>query len=569
MLKRLYIKNYALLKEITVQFERGLNIITGETGAGKSIIMEALTAILGERIDSDVIGKGDDKVIIEGEFQIPQIPQLQELLRENDIPVFDKDIIIRREMSPSGRTRAYVNDQPTSVPVLEKVGDLLVDLHGQHEHQSLLHIDTHCTYLDAFGQLHSLAQEVKTLYSGLLILEKNLQEQRDQEKNLRDMVESYKYQLEEIKAFNPQPDEDKELEQEERILKNAEFLYEKSANVYSELYDSDGAIIDRLGAAISTLEDLGGIDSQFGSLKDECISAKLSLDEIASSLQRYISHISFNPARLESIRLRISHLNGLKKKYGGTIENILKHKSECENKINQVTNYNLEIENLENEIISQRKLLGDKSIELSQRRKESATVLAEKITNQLSKLGMGRAEFRVSIQHKIAENDTWIELNQNKYQVNESGIDFVEFQVNTNPGEGFKPLVKIASGGEISRIMLALKTALSEVDLVPVLVFDEIDNGISGRIAQSVGKSLKELSVRPQVIAITHLPQIASVADHHYYVEKTIEYDSTVTTIRKLQENERVEHIARLLGGERVTEAHLKSAADLITEGKE
>lgn len=568
MLKRLYAKNYALLKEITVEFDTGLNIITGETGAGKSIIVGALSAILGEKVDTAVVRTGDEKVILEGEFEFGSISKLNEFLADNELPESDDLVILRREVFPSGRSRAFVNDQPTTTAVLEKVGEMLVDLHGQHEHQSLLRVETHCAYLDAFGRLQSQVSEVGRSFTKLQELKKRLQDLRQQERNLRDMSELYGFQLREIEAIDPQPGEDEELEREERILKNAELLHEKTSSLYSDLYDGEGAVLDRLVHAIAILDELGSIDKKFEPLRAESKAAQISLDEVASSLQRYIADISFDSARLEEIRVRLGLLNGLKKKYGGSIEAILTHKSACEHNISRAKNFDAEIEELSQQVDAERKCLAEQCSALSERRGICAEELEAKISAQLAVLGMAKAIIRISIQQKLAEDGIWIEHEGKRVQATPTGMDFVEFEISANPGESLKPLAKIASGGEISRVMLALKSVLSEVDNVPVLVFDEIDIGISGRIAQSVGRSLRTLSSRPQVICITHLPQIASMADHHFFVEKTIHDHTTSTTIRRLNEDECVEQIARLLGGERVTEAHLKSAADLIAEGR-
>lgn len=568
MLKRLYAKNYALLKEITVEFNRGLNIITGETGAGKSIIVGALGAILGEKIDTDTIRPSDEKVILEGEFEVGSYPKLNELLAVHELPDSNKQITLRREVSQTGRSRAFVNDQPTTTAVLEKVGELLVDLHGQHEHQSLLRVETHCSYLDAFGQLQSLVVKVSESYARLVEIERKLKDLRHKEQHLREMKELYGFQLREIEAINPQLDEDDKLEHEERKLKNAELLYQKSSTLYSELYDNETAILDRLSNSISILRELELIDDHFKPLTSEAQSAQISLDEVASSLQRYITDISFDSERLEEIRIRLNQLNGLKKKYGGSIKTILNHKSECERNITLATNFNLEIDDLTQHLAEERKRLSKKCVELSGKRNALALELEKRISEHLSELGMQKTQIRVSVRQRAAENGTWIELDKDHVQVTPAGIDHVEFEISANPGESLKPLAKIASGGEISRVMLALKSVLAKVDKVPVLVFDEIDIGISGRIAQSVGKSLRVLSSRPQVICITHLAQIASMADYHYYVEKRIKDQTTTTSIRKLDDEEHVQQIARLLGGENVTEAHLKGATDLIAEGR-
>lgn len=570
MLKSLSIKNYALIESIDIDFESGLNILTGETGAGKSIIIDALGLILGDRASAEVVRKGSEKAIVEGFMGVSKNRRVREVLEQNAIDPQD-DVILRREVSAKGQSRCFVNDTPVTLAVLKELGDYLVDLHGQHEHQSLLRSETHIGLLDEYGNLEGMIQEYRTSYDRLTGLFASLRELTQKEKELKEKRELYEFQIKEIDAVDPRAHEEQDLENALRILENSEKLFEATSKLYNLLYDGEQAIYDSLVKARNQLEDLAEIDNAFVEAKEECASAATIIGELTKFIQSYNSKIEFNPEQLEQIRERLGHLALLKKRYGGSIEAVIEHREKIGKEFAIAENFEVEIKKLQEYIDSERKVCSAAAQRLSAKRRELVGKISASVCEELAKLGIASARFDIQIQNRtLAKMDgqpahAYVKLGRDYFEATPLGIDIVEFYLSTNSGEDVKPLVKVASGGEVSRIMLALKSILAKADRLPLLVFDEIDVGISGRIAQAVGKSLKSLSEFHQVIAITHLPQIAGLADCHFAVEKKEARQRTSSTIRKLTDEERVREVARLLSGEDVTESGLSGARELMT----
>ncbi|MCX6120611.1 MAG: DNA repair protein RecN [Ignavibacteriales bacterium] len=582
MLKSLTIRNYALIESVEIEFESGLNILTGETGAGKSIIIDALSLILGDRASSDVVRKGSDKAIVEGIFGMAENEKVKALLKQNEIEL-QEDFILRREVSMKGQSRCFVNDSPVSLTVLKEIGDHLVDLHGQHEHQSLLRPETHIGLLDEFGSLDTLVDEYRESYDRLTVLFTELRALSLKEKELREKRDLYEFQIKEIDAVDPRSGEEGDLENELRILENSEKLYEATSQLYQSLYEGETArqssentggqsVYDLLLKARNQLEDLAAIDTTFEDIKNECASAAAIVGELTKFIQSYNSKIEFNPERLEQIRERLGQITLLKKKYGGSLDGVIEHREKIGKEFAMAENFESEIRKLNEYIELERKSCSAAAQRLSTKRRELVSKISKSVCTELAKLGIANAQFDVKIDNRVLgkldgkANSAYVKLGRELYDATQSGIDVVEFYLSTNVGEDLKPLAKVASGGEISRIMLALKTILAKADRLPLLVFDEIDVGISGRIAQAVGKSMKSLSQFHQVIAITHLPQIAGFADCHFVVEKSEKKQRTSSTIRKLEEEERIQEVARLLSGEEVTETSLNGARELIAK---
>lgn len=571
MLKSFYVKNYALIDELRVEFGSGLNIITGETGAGKSILIDAMSLMLGERATTEVIRRGEEKAIVEGIVGMTEQKTLRALLAERDIDA-DDELILRREISTRGQSRCFINDSPVPVSVLKEVGDLLVDLHGQHEHQSLLRMETHIDFLDDFGGLDGLVKEFREAYDTLKKLFAEREELSQQEKQLKERRDLYEFQMKEIDAVSPLPGEEEALESELRILENAEKLFETTSRLYQTLYEGEQALYDQLVLVRNQLEDLAAIDKSFEEAKKECASVVAVISEVTKFIQSYNSKIEFNPERLEQIRERLGRLSLLKKKYGGSVDSIIQHREKIGAEFALAENFEKEIAKLNERIEQARKECSDVAQRLSTKRQELVPRINKSVAGELAKLGIANAKFDVVITNtpvgkengEEARQKAFVKLGREFYEATPKGIDAVEFFLSTNIGEDPKPLAKVASGGEISRIMLALKTILAKSERLPLLIFDEIDVGVSGRIAQAVGKSLKALSQFHQVIAITHLPQIAGLADHHFVVEKVEEKKRTTTRIRKLSDEERVEEVARLMSGAEVTEAGLEGARELM-----
>lgn len=565
MLKTLYIKNFALIDELTIEFGSGLNIITGETGAGKSILLGALGMVLGERASTDVIRKGEDKAIIEAIIDVTNNKRVATLLKENEIDTGD-EVILRREISPKG-TRCFINDSPATLSLLHSIGELCIDLHGQHEHQSLLKVDSHIRLLDDAGGLGGLVEEYRALFVTLKQSKAQLEELGNKEKSLREKRTFYEFQLKEIDSVSPEPDEWDELQTEQKILENAERIFSSTNTLHEILYANDDSVHNRLVEARNILQDLARIDKSFADSANDAQTAQALVDEITKFVQRYNSRIDFNAERLEELRERLSALTTLKKKYGGTIADVLAYREKIAKEIELAENFEAEILKLEKRIRAQQDSLSNIAERLSQKRKETANRLSRAIVEELKKLGIpeGRLEVRFSA---TPDKDGDVLIGGVRYAANANGYDDVEFLISTNLGEDVKPLAKVASGGEISRVMLALKTVLAKSDRLPILVFDEIDTGVSGKIAQAVGFSMKDLSRYHQIIAITHLPQIAAMADLHFRVSKKSIKQRTVTSVELLSDLEHRKEVARLLSGTDITEAALQSAAELIEAGR-
>jgi DNA repair protein RecN (Recombination protein N) len=574
MIKSLFIQHYALIEELSVEFShartpsgQGLVIITGETGAGKSIIVGALSLIIGDRANADVIRVGNDKAIVEGVFDIAGNKKVKILLEENELDQ-SAELIIRREISAKGQSRCFVNDTPITIGLQKRIGELLVDLHGQHEHQSLLRRETHIEMLDDFGGLVGLVEEYQSAFRRLGDATNVLQEMRSREERLREKREFYQFQIQEIDAVAPRAGEEEQLESELKILENAETLFTATGKLYEMMYEGEQSIHDLLVLVRNQLRDLSEIDKQFDVGAKESESALSIISELAKFTQSYNAKIEFNPERLESLRQKLGRLAQLKRKYGGSLESVIAHREKVGQEVALAENFDEVMEKLVAEVEAARGECTTLAQRLTAKRLETARKIDKGIVAELNKLGIRNAVFTTAIKQVEMENGAisvpFITLGKRRVVLNLRGCDDVEFLISTNLGEEVKPLVKVASGGEVSRIMLALKSILAKTDRLPVLIFDEIDVGVSGRVAQAVGLSLKSLSSFHQVIAITHLPQIAGLADTHFVVSKSEDGNRTTTSMRKLSLDERVQEVAKLMSGAEVTEAGMVGARELM-----
>ncbi len=586
MLRSLYIRDYALIEEVEVELESGLNIITGETGAGKSILIGALSMILGERASTDSVRTGAKKAVIEGVFDEAGTPALQALLEENAIDPLPggangtsgDQVVLRRQITAS-QSRAFVNDTPATLDVMRAVAAELIDLHGQHEHQSLLRTEKHLDLLDDFGGLGDLREAYGGHYTRVAGLVEERDVLRKRERELSQQKELWAFQIKEIDAVGPQPGEEDDLDAEHRRLANAEKLYEESARLYALLYESEQAVNDQLVVARNALQDLARIDDAFEAQLEEVESAQIIVAEAAGFLQDYNAHIEFNPERLAEIRQRRGELERLKRKYGGTLEAVLAHRREIGGQHSLAADFEGAIERLGEEIRAAQRALTDAAERLSAKRREVAGRIENAILEELARLGMPRSRFAVRFTRQ-EDAEGWVRpgASENgspkngaaavRYRAFGSGMDRAEFFISTNVGEALMPLKKVASGGEISRIMLALKTILAKSERLPILVFDEIDAGISGDMARRVGEAMRDLARYHQIIAITHLPQIAALGDAHFEVAKDVARGRTRTQIQRLDEDERAAQVATLISGAAVTDAALKSARELMTAGR-
>ena len=563
MLKSFEVKDYALIEHISIEFGNGLNIITGETGAGKSILIDAMSLLLGERASSEVVRKGAQKSIVEGIFSVRGNKRVKSLLEENEVE-FNEELIIRREISIKGSNRCFINDTPVNLNLVKDIGNLLVDLHGQHEHQSLLRTETHINYLDEFGNYQELLQQYKSFYSELLIKENEFKALREKENIIKEKKDFYAFQIKEIDNTSPQEDEEEKLIEELKILENSEKLAELTSEIYQLLYESDNSIQDALSKVRNHLQKLSEIDKTFSDAVSESETALALVEDISNLVRSYNSKLNIDSDEVEGKRERLGTINLLKKKYGGTVKSIIEYRRKIGEEYELTENFASKIKEFSDAIFNLRKSAGALAKRISQQRIQAAKLVKKGIEETLKELGIPEPEFKTQISNYLTEKDEGNFIDGKFFVATSKGIDEVEFFISTNPGEDLKPLAKVASGGEVSRIMLALKSTLAKNDKLPLLIFDEIDVGVSGRIAQKVGNALKNLASFHQVISITHLPQIASLADNHYLIEKIAQNERVISSIKKLPESERITEIAKLLSGEKITQASLKSARELI-----
>ena len=572
MLKSLQIRNYALIEELSVPFSSGLVIITGETGAGKSIIVDALGLVLGERASSEAVRTGCDKAIVEGIFDVTGNARVTELLQANELDT-SEELIVRREVSARGQSRCFINDSPVTLALLKQAGEMLVDLHGQHEHQSLLRVDTHCGMVDDFGGLDGMVREYRESFHMLKAVAAEVQELRDREQQLREKRDFCLFQAQEIDAVSPQAGEEERLETDLRILENSEKLHTATADLHTALYEGDRSAHDLLVIARNQLHTLSAIDPQFADAARECASAAAIVNELAKFIQGYNARVEFAPDRLEELRDRLGRIAFLKKKYGGSIEAVIAHREAIGRDLELADNFDGVLQKMQKDLDAARAECALRAERLSVKRHEVGKKIDKAIVQELAKLGIAHARFTTHVDQAAIENgrgaravlpDDAVLRGKTPVRLNARGYDDVEFYISTNAGEDEKPLTKVASGGEISRIMLALKSILARTDRLPVLIFDEIDVGVSGRIAQAVGASMKSLAGFHQVIAITHLPQIAGFADTHCVVTKKEQNGRASTSLRRLTLDEQVREVARLMSGAEVTEAGLAGARELM-----
>jgi len=563
MLKTLEIRDYALIGHINVEFGNGLNIITGETGAGKSILIDAMSLLLGERASTEVVRRGTKKSVVEGIFDVEGNEKVKNVLDRNDID-FEPELIVRREISLKGSNRCFVNDTPVSLSLIKAIGDLLVDLHGQHEHQSLLHTETHIDFLDEFGNYDDLLTKYKNRYDELIEIGRELETLSKREAILAEKKEIYSFGMNEIDNVSPEAGEEEKLIEGLKILEHSEKLAELSSEVYQILYDGDKSVHDSIVKVKNDLSRLTEIDKSFTESSNEAETILALINDISSFIRSYKSKIDLEPQHIEEVRERLGAINMLKKKYGGTIHSVLVHRKKIGEEFELAENYSERITELNNKLHAVKLEAGNLAKKLSEKRKTESLKIKKGIEASLKELGISHPKFKTVIESELSVDNNFITIDGKLYKFNSKGVDRIEFFISTNQGEEPKPLAKVASGGEISRIMLSLKTILARNDKLPVLIFDEIDTGVSGRIAQKVGSALKNLAAYHQIIAITHLPQIAGLAENHFSVEKFSENERVTSTICRLTEEERIKEVARLMSGEEITETNIKGAKQLM-----
>jgi len=559
MLLELNVSNFALIEDLKISFSPGLNVLSGETGAGKSIIIGAINLLLGERAAVEQIRQGSEQTLIEGAVRVePQLEaELGSLLEGAGISIED-ELLLAREVSRNGRSVARVNGRAVPVAFLKEIGQLLVDLHGQHQHQSLLRQDQHIELLDSFGgeALLRTRKKLSELWRRKLDLKKELSAFGEDNAERERRIDLYAYQVKEISEASLRPDEDEELAEREKLLSNAEKICNIVARLYGELFSGEEegmeqSVVDRLGRLSVLISEAVAIDRNLEPLVDLFSAATAQLSEVAHELRDYQTKFDFEPSELFAIQERLNLINALKRKYGGTTEAALDFCSEAQREMERLQNSEAMVAKIETDLDELADQLVKESTELSRLRKESATELERLIEECLLELALPNARFAVKLDRK--------------QEVSVLGIDTVEFQFSANRGEEVKPLAKIISGGEVARVMLALKTALARQDLIPTLIFDEVDSGIGGATIQSVAEKLSELARHHQVMCVTHSPQIASMADSHIRLYKEVRGERTLTRANLLADEERRQELARMLDGAGIDQVSLQHVDNMLT----
>ncbi len=567
MIEAISIRNIALIDELELELSSGLNIFTGETGAGKSVILKSIGLVLGERTSADIVREGANSAAVEVSV-VPSSP----------LPIDTESgdtLVLSRQISTNGRSRCRINGELANLKQLEELGTLLVDIHGQHEHQSLFRTEMHLELLDDFGETDTERQQVSEKYHNLLDLQREMDSLIHTLQTSEREKELLEFEVKELSSASLQEGEEEELTAEMQVLNNAEELFESANMVYEQLdgdgqgdfggasSGSGGSVLQNLRDAAKTLTKLSEIDTSLSELSERIDSSLYELEDIASQIHQYAETVEFNPSRLAEVADRLELISKFKRRYGNTISEMINYHAEAERKLEDLELGSEKIDLLKDQIREMKLEAQELCIALSEKRKKVAERLSALVEKELQELGMEKAEFQTSVA-PLQDDNGLLLIDEKRYAFREHGMDKVEFLIAPNVGSELRPLARIASGGEISRVMLALKTVLVQVDNIPTVLFDEIDSGIGGKIADVVGMKLKELSQSAQVICITHLPQIARFADRHFLVEKEVVDERTFINAKPLTEAERVTEIARMHGGKE-TEVGLAHARELLS----
>lgn len=559
----------ALIKKLNIEFEEGLNVLTGETGAGKSIIIEAIDLILGGSAASDLIRDGEDNLVVEGLFLLA--PQERELISNLnlDVEIVDGvgDLLIRREVNKKGRNKCWINQRLINLSALQEIGKFLVDLHGQHNHQSLLDSSKHIDLMDNLGgdKIIKYRKELSDNYRMWREKSKKLfQSIKDREENLK-RIDFLKFQLEEIDKASLVINEDKDLEEEEMVLRNAEKIIETMGKANFVLYEGGSeqvSVRDSLSEVSIDLGEISSLDRRIEKIRENLKEIGYQFEDIVNEIVKYKDEIELDSQKLKEVEGRLNLINSLKSKYGSTVEGILEYRQKMCQELEDIDYSEEKVRNLREEIDSLENKISAISHHLNVNRRKIAEDLEEMVIRELEDLNMKKCQFKVSINNY--EDDNGIEVEGKKYKVGPKGIDDIEFMISPNVGERLRPLARIVSGGEVSRIMLALKSILSEVDQVPTLIFDEIDSGVGARLGEVIAQKLRKLSEKRQVICVTHLPQIACRAGRHFYVEKYVLNNQTEIKLNEMRDEERVKEIARMLDGSQMSEITIQHAQKML-----
>jgi DNA repair protein RecN (Recombination protein N) len=566
MLKELLIKNFALIDEITIRFDSRLNVLSGETGAGKSIIVGALGLVLGDTAKTSYIRSGTETCVVEGRIEVEGDHPVRGLLEGKGVECgAGEDLVVRRIISTAGSSKSFVNGLQVTAKDLQEITDLLVDVHGQHEHQSLLNVRNHLSLLDQYGKLQEEVRRYQDCHGRTIELKKEIGRITMDEREKERRIDILRYSVQEIENARLADGEDEELEKQYRVLKNYEQLASAVTTAYSLLKLNDASVVTTMASALHELAKTRSVSQDIEKLCSDLEGAKFVVDDVASGLKGFIDGIEYEPGKIDRVIARLELLKGLKKKYGATLTEVRSYGGKCRKELDTLAMNEDVIKELEGKLREELQKAGRFAVELSARRRVEAKALEESVKKELSYLSMGKANFKVGISYRESETGT-VKIEGKRYELGTSGLDQVEFLISPNPGEPLLPLKSIVSGGELSRIMLAIKTVLGNVDPISTFVFDEIDAGIGGKVAWAVGTRLRELSRLKQILCVTHQPQIASRGDLNIRVEKVSKEQRTVTRVKLLEGKEKVEEIARMISGKEISEAALRQASEMIGE---
>jgi DNA repair protein RecN (Recombination protein N) len=563
MLRELAIKNFAIIDDLKISFSDGLTILSGETGAGKSIIINAANLLLGSRATAGLIRTGSKTAELEAIFQIKPQSRVAGIMQEHGFDT-DDGLLINRIISRSDRHKIYINGRLGTIALLNTITENLASISGQHAHQGLLKEERQLTILDQLGGLMPLRHKVHKCYHQILPLIQNLKELESAGQRQADHLQLVEFQQKEITAASVSLGEDVAFEQERVRLKNAEELYLDVHNSLEELYTSEGAIIERLVEVKKNLDRACQIDPSLSSKAESLATTTFQMEDVAEELRIYLKNIQPDEKRLEEVEARLDTLNRLKRKYGGTLEAVLAKLDAIEHELAAAENISFKIVETQEKLAQLHAKLVKLSDKLSRQRKDTAKILARKVMQELTTLEMSQTKFEVSLQALPAGDNAEPHLTSGENAINETGSDRAIFLIAPNVGEPLKPLSSVVSGGELSRVVLALKAILAETEALETIVFDEVDAGIGGAVAAVVGKKLATLARHHQIICITHLPQIAKFGDHHFMIAKHVFRGRTTTSIKRLSAKDRIKEIARMLGGEKITQATLDHAHEML-----
>jgi DNA repair protein RecN (Recombination protein N) len=563
MLKELSIRNFAIIDDLQIDFSGGFTILSGETGAGKSIILNAVNLLLGSRASAELVRTGAESAELEALFQISAASSVARVMSANGYDPAE-GLLIRRRISRADNNRVYINGRLATLGLLTAITENLASISGQHAHQGLLKEDQHLLILDQFGGLMKQRRQVYDLYHQILPLIEERNRLEAIGKRQGEHRELLEFQKAEITAAGLTPGEDEDLEQERLRLKNAEALYQTVYNSIEALYGASGSVIERLLEVKKNLTAAGQIDSKLKSTAESLASASYQIEDLTEELRAHLNVVQMDDQRLEAVEERLDTLNKLKRKYGGSLDAVCSQLETIADALSKVENISNQIQEIESQLGNLHDQLTRRVLELSQKRAKTSKRLASKVVQELGSLKMPQTEFQPVVQPMAADKKTSAYLAAQEYAISETGIDRATFMIAPNPGEELKPLASIASGGELSRVVLALKAILADTDAVETIVFDEVDAGIGGGTAEVVGRKLSELARHHQVICITHLPQIAKFGEHHFSIAKHVSDGRTLTTIQPLGKKDRTQEIARMLGGEKITQTTLDHARELL-----